>query len=219
MTTVEPQEFNRQLVELRTVIIDGIACFSAWRGLMVEDEASAHALVRYRGLFFPARYALLGMALMQFNKVFDRNPRTVSLRNLLTAAKKDRKRLTPYATEEDLQHIEQRVDANESFLKKLKRYRDQHLAHHDAIIALTHHDAIIADDVSLPYGDMKQLVEEVTSMHNSLARGHDQSGTAFERIARDTERYTSEVVRIMCEERDRAIQRVEEIDGATSDGS
>lgn len=195
---MEPQEFSRQLAELRSVITDGIAYFSAWRGLMVEDEDSAHALNRYRGLFLPARNALLWMTLMQFAKVFDRDPRAISLRNLLTEVKKDREHLTPYATEKDLQHIEQRVKANENLLEKLKQFRDQRLAHHDAITA---------DDMSLPYGDMKQLAEEVKSMHNSLAKGHDRSITAFESIALDAERHASEVVRVMREERDRAIQR------------
>jgi len=35
---MEPQEFKRQLVGLRVVITGGIAYFSAWRGLMVEDR-------------------------------------------------------------------------------------------------------------------------------------------------------------------------------------
>jgi hypothetical protein len=52
---MKPQEFKRQLVDLGTIITDGIAYFSVWRGLMVEDEISAHALNRYRGLFLPAR--------------------------------------------------------------------------------------------------------------------------------------------------------------------
>ena len=130
---MQRQEFKRQLDELCKVISDGIAYFSAWRGLMVEDEDSAHALNRYRGLFLPARSALLWMTLMQFAKVFDRDSRTVSLRNLLTAAKKDREHLTPYATEENLRHIEQKVDASEGLLERLKRLRIQRIAHHDAI--------------------------------------------------------------------------------------
>ena len=203
---MEPQEFKRQLDELRTIITDGIAYFSAWRGLMVEDEVSANALNRYRGLFLPARNALLWMTLMQFAKVFDRDPRTISLRNLLTAAKKNREHLTPHATEDDLRQVGQKVDSSEGLLERLKRFRDQRLAHHDAIIA---------DGVSLPYRDMKQLVEEVKSMHNSLAKGHDRSVTAFESIAHDAERHTSEVVRIMREERDRAIVIITEADTAT----
>lgn len=159
---------------------------------MVEDEDSAHALNRYRGLFLPARNALLWMALMQLAKVFDRDTRTVSMRNLLTAAENDRENLTPYATEEDLRDIGQKIDASESLLKRLKAFRDQRLAHHDAIIA---------GDVSLPYGDMRKLVEEIKSMYNSLTRGHDRSTTAFEFLVREAERHTSEVVNIIHKER------------------
>lgn len=203
---MEPQEFKRQLVELGTVINDSIAYFSAWRGLMVADEVSAHALNRYRALFLPARSALLWMTLMQFAKVFDRDSRTVSLRNLLTAAKKNRENLTPYATEENLRHIEQKIDASEGLLDRLKRLRDQRIAHHDAIIA---------GDVSLPYGEVRKLVEEIKSMYNSLTSGHEQSDTHFGNLARDAERHTSEVVRIMREERDRAIRIITEADPAT----
>jgi hypothetical protein len=200
---MEPQEFKRQLDELRTAILDGIAYFTAWRGLMVEDEVSAHALNRYRGLFLPARNALLWMTLMQLAKVFDRHPRTISLRNLLTAARKNRENLTPHATEENLQQLEKQFDASEDLLVRLKRVRDQRIAHHDATIT---------DDTRLLYGEMQKLVEEVKSMYNSLTRYHDRSTTIFENLVREAERHTSQVVSIMREERDRAIQRFKKAD-------
>lgn len=200
---MQPQEFKRQLDELRTAISDGIAYFTAWRGLMVEDEVSAHALNRYRGLFLPARNALLWMTLMQFAKVFDRHPRTISLRNLLTAAEKNRENLTPHATEENLQQLEKQIDASEDLLIRLKRVRDQRIAHHNATIT---------GDTRLLYGEMQKLVDEVKSMYNSLTRYHDRSTTNFENLARDAERHTSEVVRIMCEERNRVIQRFKKTD-------
>lgn len=205
-TNMEPQQFKRQLDELGKVISDGIAYFSAWRGLMVEDEDSAHALNRYRGLFLPARGALLWITLLQFNKVFDRHPRTVSLRNLLAAAKKDREKLTPYATQENLRHIEQKIDASVDLLERLKRLRDQRIAHHDAIPA---------GDVSLPYGEVRKLVEEIKSMYNSLTRGHDRSTTHYEYLVRDAENHTSDVVSIMREERARAIRRIKKADTTT----
>ena len=43
---MEPQEFKRQLVELRKIIADSIAYFSAWRSPRVGDEDSAQALNR-----------------------------------------------------------------------------------------------------------------------------------------------------------------------------
>lgn len=200
---MEPQEFKRQLDELCTAILDGIAYFTAWRGLMVEDEVSAHALNRYRGLFLPARNALLWMTLMQLAKVFDRHPRTISLRNLLTAARKNRENLTSHATEENLQQLEKQIDASEDLLVRLKRVRDQRIAHHDATIT---------GDTQLLYGEMQKLVEEVKSMYNSLTSYHDRSTTIFENLVREVERHTSQVVSIMRQERDRAIQRFKKAD-------
>jgi hypothetical protein len=202
---MEPQEFKRHLDELRTVITDGIAYFTVWRGLMVEDEVSAHALNRYKGLFLPARTALHWMTLLQFAKVFDRDPRTISLRNLLTTAKKNRENLTPHATEENLQQLEKQIDTSEDLLERLKRLRDQRIAHHDAIIA---------GDTHLLYGETRKLVEEVKSIYNSLTSYHDRSITSFEYLAREAERDTSEVVRIMCEERDKFMKRFKKTDTA-----
>ena len=170
---------------------------------MVEDDESAHALNRYRGLFLPARGALLWMAFMQFNKVFDRDQRTVSLRNLLSIAKTNQVELTPNATVEDLKYIEEQVDKNEELLERLKRLRDQRIAHHDAISS---------GDRSVLYGEVQKLVDDIKSMYNKLRSGHDGVFTAFDYIVRDAERHTSEVAQIMRDERDRAVRQSREVD-------
>lgn len=172
---------------------------------MVEDEVFAHALNRYRGLFLPARNALLWMTFMQFAKVFDWDPRTVSLRNLLAAAEKDRERLTPYATEEDLQQLLNQIDVSDDLLTRLKSLRDQHIAHHDAIRK---------GDQRLLYGEMQQLVEEVKALYNSLTSYHDRSTILFDYLVREAERHTSQVVDIMREERDRSVRRFKKSDTA-----
>jgi hypothetical protein len=207
---MERQEFKRQLVELHNMIADGIAYFSAWCTLRVEDKDSAQALNRYRGLFLPAQIALQSQTLMQLAKVFDKHPRAISLMNLLTVAKENRLNLTPHATEKELQDIEEKINNSESLLTRLKRYRDTRLAHNDAIVA---------GDTSLPYGEVNKLAENIKSMYNSLTKGHDRSVTSFEQLARDAERHTSEVVRLMREERDRALQKIKEIDNAASNGN
>jgi hypothetical protein len=203
---MEPQEFKRQLNGLSTIITDGIAYFSVWRGLMVEDEASAHALNRYRGMFLPARTALHWMTLLQFAKVFDRDPRTISLRNLLITAKANRENLTPYANKEDLQKLEKQIDTNEDLLERLKRLRDQRIAHHDANIT---------GDTRLLYGETQKFVEAVKSMYNSLTLYHDRSTTSFEYLAREAESHTAEVVQIMREDREKRLQRFKKSDTAT----
>jgi len=129
-----------------------------------------------------------------------------NLNSWLDAAKKNRENLTPYATEENLRHIEEKIDASEGLLDRLKRLRDQRIAHHDAIPA---------GDVSLLYGEVRKLVEEIKSVYNSLTSGHEKSVTHFEYLAREAERHTSEVARLMREDRARAIQRIKKTDTAT----
>jgi len=200
---MEHKEFKRQLDELRTIITDGIAYFSAWQAIANLDENSAHALNRYRGFFLPAQVSLKNMALLQFSKIFDPDTRTISLRNLLSAVKENRQLLTPHAEEDDLKRIEHLIDSNEESLNHLKGFRDQRLAHHDKVIS---------SDTSLTFGKVRKLIDDVKVIYNSLSRGHERSTTAFDFISREAERHTLQVIEIMCEERDRAKERISEID-------
>lgn len=195
------QDYRKQLSELQTIITNGVACFSAWHGIANLDDNMARALNRYRAFFLPAQLSLKHMALLQFAKVFDRNPRTVSLRNLLSAAKNNPKLLAPFAKEHDLQNLESKISDNEELLSHLKSFRDQRLAHHDSIISR---------DTSLPFGQVKQLINDVKDMYNSLSRGHERSITSFDFISREAEEHASKVIEIMCEERDRARLKIKE---------
>lgn len=200
---VDRAEFKRQLDELRNIISDGVAYFSAWQGLMVEDDESAQALNRYRGLFLPARNALMNTAIMQFVKVFDRNPRTISLRNLIIKAKGNKKELLPYSKDQDLIDIEQKIETSESLLERLKCYRDQRLAHHDSIIT---------GDTRLLFGEMQELVGDIELIYNKLTTGHARNMCSFDFLAKEATRHTSDVVRLMREEKDRAAQRIKNAD-------
>jgi len=199
---MERQEFKRQLDELGKIILDGIAYFTVWHGLMADNEDTAHALNRYRGLFLPAQIGMKWMTLLQFSKVFDRHAKAISLSNLLTVAKQNSGELIPHATKENLRDLEQKIDNNKDLLTRLKRVRDKRIAHHDAIIA---------GDMSLLYGEMRELVEEVKSMYNSLTRYYDRSSTIYDFFVREAERHTSQVVDIIREERDKAIRRINKL--------
>ncbi len=194
-----PEEFKRRLEELDKVIRDAVAYFHAWRGLVVEDEDSVQALNRYKGFFRSAHNALLWMTIVQLAKVFDRDTRTVSLRNLLNLAKGDRSKLAPLISVEDLQAIEKRIDDNEALLGRLKAFRDQRLAHHDSVPT---------KEMSLQFREVEELVREVQSMYNNLRRGHDRVYVAFDAITRDAERHVSEVVKVMREERMRVLNKL-----------
>ncbi|MFC1959067.1 hypothetical protein ACFLV6_04080 [Chloroflexota bacterium] len=200
---MESEEFKRQLDELRSIITDGIAYFSAWYAMANLDEKSAQALNRYRGFFLSVQASLKYMALLQFAKVFDRGYRPISLHNLLAAVRENPKLLTPHAQEDDLRSIEHKIDSHEELLEHLKAFRDQRLAHYDSDIS---------KDTSLTFGQVKQLVDDVKDIYNSLSRGHERSTTAFDSISLEAERSTSQVIKIMCEERGRAMLRIQEAD-------
>lgn len=198
---MEQNEFRKQLSELRTIIMDGIAYFSAWNEISNLSEDEAHALNRYRGFFVPAQLSFKYMALLQFAKLFDRDSRAVSFRNLLHEVKTSQELLVPYAEEGDLQKLEDKINADEELINHLKSFRDQRLAHHDSAIS---------SDTSLKAGEVMQLVDDVKEIFNLLSRGHERSTTLFDSVSRDARRATSQVKQIMCEELDRATQRIQE---------
>jgi len=63
---IERSKFERQLSDLRKIILDGISYFIVWQALNIEYEDSKETnrpqkdfWWRYRGFFAPARNALL----------------------------------------------------------------------------------------------------------------------------------------------------------------
>jgi len=183
------------------MIINGIAYLSAWHGIADLNDRSARALSRYRGFFLPAQLSLKQMALLQFAKVFDRDPRTVSFYNLLSAAKNNPKLLVPYAKENDLQNLESKITSNDELLSHLKSYRDQRLAHHDKVVSR---------DTSLPFGKVRQLIDDVEDMYNSLSDWHEGSVTSFDFMSREAQVHASKVIEIVCKEGGKARLRIKE---------
>lgn len=182
------ERFSEQLKQLGAIISDAVAYFSVWQALMVSDPDPLRALNRYKGFFLPARNALIWMALGQLAKVFDRHPKTASLRNLLKAAIDNAGELTPHCSTEELEQIRLELSTIEPLLKRLDRVRHKRFAHHQAFVS---------GDMPLRYGETKQLVESVKSMYNSLRHGHDKHFTIFDSWAKDAERHTQAVVGIM----------------------
>jgi hypothetical protein len=187
------EDYRKQLGELRDIITDGIAYFSVWYVMANLDDNMARALNRYRGFFLPARKSLNDMFFLQFAKVFDHDPRTISLRNLLSAARSNPTLLVPYAEGDDLQNLESKIDSNEELLGRLKNYRDQRLAHHDRAVTR---------DTSLPYGQVRQLIDDVKDMYNSLSRGHEQSITPFDFLSHQAQEHTSKAMGKLCAKRE-----------------
>ena len=194
---LEHSKFEHQLFQLRKIVLDAISYFIVWQGLTRVYEDSIQKLGQhtgfwwqYRGFFAPTRNALLWSTFMQLSKAFDRHPRTVSLINLLVAARNNPTELAPYATQDGLSDIQVKIYKNIELLQRLRRYRNKRLVHFDAELM---------DNVELPSGEVKTLIEETESIYNSIKFSCEGKHDDFDNIMENVCLHTSQVISIMTE--------------------
>jgi hypothetical protein len=191
-------EFRKRLDQLQEVITRGSAYYAVWKNLRLHDEGGVswsleeqnQVLGRFRGFFTPVALALLDMALMQFAKVFDTDPRTASLSNLLRAARQDTS-LVSGRTSAEVGAVSTGLQRSKKILAGLKRMRDQRLAHVDA-------DPGPVDP--LLTAEFDGLVEDVESAFNWLSRAHDGQLVSWEHWLRRVERDTSQILDMCVEQ-------------------
>jgi len=183
-------EFKRQLDELQRQIFHAIVSYHVRLALWETPEV-VDILNRYRGFFIPVRDALYGTWVMGFAKVFDRDSRTVSLKNLMKVAKEDVSNLVPKMTGKKIDELEQRLSQHDTILRTIKRLRDQHLAHLDA-----------APEPKLPLikKDVDQMIETLEDVFNQLSQGHDGSEYSWSYQTNRSAWETSEILRILSED-------------------
>ena len=192
---IERSKFEHQLLDLRKIILDGVSYFIVWQGLNKEYEDSNQNLYQrfdyqYRGFFAPARKALLFCALMQLSKAFDRNPKTVSLPNILITARNNSIELAPHSTQDGLEDIQVKIYKNAELLGRLRDYRNQRLAHHDAYLM---------DNIELPPEEVQTLIEETKSIYNSIKYSYEGKYDDFNDIMENVYLHTNQVIGIMRE--------------------
>ncbi len=132
-------EFGKRLDQLLEIIINGLRYYTAWINIRLYDadkvtwtfEEQNEALDSFGRFLTPVGSALRSMALMQFAKAFDRDPRTASLTILLGEAQRTPS-LVPARTAADLAAVSSQIKHSERIIKKLTSVRNQSLAHADA---------------------------------------------------------------------------------------
>lgn len=190
---MKQQEFKNCLHTLLKMISNGIAYFSDWYTLANLTEDEAHSLNRYRGFFMPVQRSLRDMAILQVAKVFDNRKDSISLLILLSEAKRDTT-LLPYTNKGDLEQIESLIENNKTIIESIRLYRHKILAHQTK-------EEI---KISLPYGKVRQLIDDIKVMFDILSKGHERSTTSYNLLIREAENHTTDVKWIMYEERERA---------------
>ena len=191
-------EYRQALDQLGGVIARALTHYAVWKKLRLHDPESVEwskeqqtgILGRHHGFFTPVAIALLDMALIEFAKVFDTDPQTTSLTNLLRAGKRD-SNLVSRSSAEDLRRISKDYKQYKSLVVGLRRKRNQQLAHAD-----THPDPV--DPIMT--ADFDKLTDWIKSAFNTLAAGHDDSYLSWEHQLRTSEAQTIEVFRILLED-------------------
>ncbi len=186
-------KFKKQLDELQRQIFRAIVSYQV-RLALRETPGIVDILNRYRGFFIPVRDALYGTMVMGFAKVFDRDSRTVSLKNLMKVAKEDVAALVPKMTRKEIDELEQHLSQHDAILKTIRRLRDQHLAHLDA-----------SPKPNLPLikKDLDQMIVTLEDVFNQLSQGHDGSFYSWSYQANRSAWVASEILRILSEDAQR----------------
>lgn len=192
------EEFRERLGRLQEVLSRGLLYYGVWKNLVLHDpskvswslEEQNKVLGRYHGFFTPVALALRDMALMEFSKAFDKRGRTASLRNLLRTAKQNAT-LIPHAGEGDMDEVCARLEASEPVLMRLKKMRDQQLAH-------AYPEPLSAGPIRNT--DLDKLADDAVSAFNLLAKAHDDRFVSWEYALRTTEQGTTAILRILREE-------------------
>lgn len=190
-------EFGKRLDQLMKIITAGLIYYAAWINIRLHDadkvtwtlEEQNEALGRFGRFLTPVASALNSMALMQFAKAFDPDPRTASLTILLGAAQRTPS-LVPGRTAADLAAVSGQIKQSERIIKKLTRVRNQSLAHADASPKPV---------AGLIKRDFDTLIEHTKSTFDCLSIGHREASIAWDYPVQNMERDASEVMGILVE--------------------
>lgn len=193
----ERTKFERQLGQLRTIILDGLSYYIVWQALNQEYERPVPGpglrtgfWWQYRGFLAPARKALFFSTLMQFSKAYDSDHRNISVRRLLKSALENPEELAPHATRGSLATMLDRIDRNTELLEQLRQYRNRRLAHYDPDFQA---------DIEFPSEDFDTIVEETKSIYNSIRSFYQGQSDDFDEIMRDVSLHTSQIITLISE--------------------
>lgn len=171
-------EFKTQLEQLNEVILSALAFWAVWNQLRLHDPASVpwslerqnQLLGQWKGFFTPVIVGLQRMAMLELAKIFDGDPRTVSLRSLLRQAQENPV-LVPHAQAGDLDAIAMRLEQSRNTLDVITKLRNQRFAHADANPASL---------PGLPNTEIDKLFEDVKLSFNVLSVAHDRNSYEWE---------------------------------------
>ncbi len=122
---------------------------------------------------------------MGFAKILDEDSRTMSLRNLLGAARKNIKQLLPHITPQEFDELEKRILEHEPVRGKIEQLRNQYLAHLDA------NPQPVPELIK---GDIDKIHQGTPDIFNDLSVAQDRSRYYWSTQSRRSAWETSEIL-------------------------
>ena len=194
-------EFKKRLETLQEVILRALASYEVMKKLRYHDEAEVDWTLdqqsglqgRFKGFFTPVNLAMTDLTFIQFAKIFDPSKRTASFKILFDAALEYHS-LLPHLSLDDLAEIRQEMEESKALVARLKRLRNQRLAHADA-------NPLPVDPITL--GELDKLAESIKTNFNRLSRGHDQNIIGWDFALRTSQQDTHAILKALMESEER----------------
>ncbi len=191
----ERSNYEPHFMDLRKIILDGVAFYRVWQKIDVEFQAEYVSSQKgfwwqHKGFLSPVRNTLFMSTLMQLSKVFDTHSSSVTLTNLVANARSNPKRLAPFASQEQLENIQIRISRNFKLLERLRNFRNKRLAHHDP-------NQI--QDITPPSDEVDRLIQETIDIFNALKFACEGKQDNFDDIMENVSFNTSQVICLLKE--------------------
>jgi len=136
--------------------------------------------------------AAVGLTLIQFSKVYDTDPRTVSLMNLLVNARNNTDELVPLTAQDNFESIQARIVEISKLLEKLRNYRNKRLVHYDSTDM---------ENLEIPVSEVDMLIEKTKSIFNSFKLLCDGNADNYENIMKEVNLHTDKIIGLMNKEK------------------
>lgn len=212
LPSISVEEFDRQFQALQSTIFQGLLVYRVFQSLEPTEEFIG-IWNMYKGFFYPVRMSLSGITILEFAKVFDEDPRTMSLINLLRHVSQEPLTYLPKAKEGDLTELQTAIAGLQEYsaaIAALKSLRDQRVAHNDA-----------NPDDGPPFleSEFGPLIKAIQRVYNAMSIAHDQSTYSWKRQLLQSSEDTAYILKVLQKDADPDVRLQKLMTGLTESSS
>ena len=177
-------EVGKELDRIWEGISLAIRCWEIRMNLWETDEV-IDTLNHYKGFFVPVRSALQRTAILEFAKLIDYHPKSVSLTNLLKRLKGDPRCFGIEMEPNEVQCLRKELSTHKDLMRIIMKLRNQYISHSDVNQDLP----VLEGEINIgTIEKWEAFIGALREIHAKLAYAHDQSiyQPDFDRTVEDT---------------------------------